>query len=33
MSLLEYIVSFFNYERVHYYLDYLSPIEFEKWYA
>lgn len=32
-SILEYIVSFYNYARVHSYLDYLSPIEFEKRYA
>lgn len=33
MSILEYIVSFYNYERVHSYLDYLSPVEYEKRYA
>lgn len=33
MSILEYIVSFYNYERIHSYLNYLSPIEFEKRYA
>lgn len=32
-SILEYIVSFYNYERVHSYIGYLSPIEFEKRYA
>src|SRR5699024_3288411 len=32
-SILEYIVSFYNYERIHSYIDYLSPIEFEKRYA
>jgi len=33
MSILEYIVSFYNYERVHSYIDYLSPVEFEQKYA
>lgn len=33
ISILEYIVSFYNYERIHAYLDYLSPIAFEKKYA
>lgn len=33
MSILEYIVSFYNYERVHSYIDYLSPVEFERRYA
>ena len=33
MSILEYIVSFYNYRRIHSYLGYLSPIEFEKRYA
>lgn len=32
-SILEYIVSFYNYERIHSYIDYLSPIEFERRYA
>ena len=32
-SILEYIVSFYNYKRVHSYSGYLSPIEFEKRYA
>ena len=29
-SILEYIVSFYNYERIHSYIEYLSPIEFER---
>jgi putative transposase len=33
ISILEYIVSFYNYERIHSHLGYLSPIEFEKKYA
>ena len=33
MSILEYIVSFYNYERIHGYLNYLSPMVFEKMYA
>src|SRR5699024_953969 len=33
MSILEYIVSFYNYERSHGYLNYLSPMTFEKMYA
>ncbi len=30
MSILEYIVSFYNYEIIHGYLNYLSPMTFEK---
>lgn len=33
IQIREYIVSFYNYNRIHSYLDYLSPIAFEKKYA
>lgn len=29
-SILEYIVSFYNYKRIHSYLNYLTPMEYEK---
>lgn len=33
MSILKYIVSFNNYERIHDYLNYLSPMAFENMYV